>query len=160
MFSFRYYFDKIDVIYKITLFLLFIIVIITVIVYFIIRPSSKLSLSKDAWCVDQIYYNQKLIGPKSTMVITLRDINGNIPCYEIADFRKNGDLILPGINSPIITGRWTVNGESYIELNTDTLQYIFKGVYNVDVSSTNLKLTSQTTIIYGHKDQYKPPVLF
>jgi len=160
MFKFYNYLNKIDIVYRLILSLLLVVGIITIVAYEVFKPSDKSLLSEDNWCVDKIYYKQKLIGPKSLMAFYIKYSNGEIPCYENADFRKNGNLILPGINSTIISGTWRLDDNNKVQIKVDTLQDIFQGIYDMEVSLNTLRLTSKTTIIYSHKDKTSPPNLF
>ena len=143
---------------RIVIIILLGIIMITAITYYIIKPSKTELLCKSPWCVDYIYYKNNLIGPKTINNIYLE--SGNIPCNENIEFRTNGHVLLPGINTELILGDWTMTKGDILKLNVDTLQNIFNGMYSIEVTENRLILQSKTTIIYGHIDRTSTPNLF
>lgn len=138
-----------------------IVTLVTTICYFIIRPTTTELIAK-TWCVDNIYYNNKLIGPKTsnTYLVTMTYINGETPCYEDMDIRKDGGIGLPGVNSRGIYGHWEITDDNNLKLTVDTLNKIFEGAYLIDVSDNSLILSSKTTVIHAHIDRTAMPDMF
>ena len=141
------------------IFLFLIIGFLSVLIYIITKPSIKSLLTKEGWCIDRIYYKNKLIVPETLNALRMVYTNGNAPCYENADFRMNGDLFLPCVKTRLISCTWKLTTADNLQIKADTLQ-IFQGGYDIDVSFNNLVLRSRTTTIYGHKDKTPSPKLF
>jgi hypothetical protein len=141
------------------LFVLFIAILISII-YWVIKPTKTELLSKQVWCIDFIYYKGKLIGPNSLNGMRITYSNGNVPCYENAEFRRNGDLTFPGVGTRVLFGSWVLDDGDNLKIKVDTLKTIFENRYNVDVSTNKLVLHSKTTTIYGHVDRTPMPSLF
>src|SRR6185437_14589876 len=122
------------------------------ILYFIMRPSIYESLTTTTWCVDKIYFNNKLVGPKTIEQIYLVDMNGNklLSC-ESLDLRPNKVLNLPGLNSRLAFGYWRFNDDETVTMNADTFKNIYNGKYEVEVSYNTLILKSATTTIYAYR---------
>ena len=135
------------------------IIVITTLCYFILKPSTTELLTK-TWCVDNIYYKNKLIGPKTLTAIYITYTNGETPCYENIDIRENGDIDLPGVNTRGISGGWKMINDERLQLTVDTLNNIFQGTYTIDVTSNKLVLKSKTTIINAHIDRTTMPNMF
>jgi hypothetical protein len=136
------------------------IVLLTTIIYFIVRPSKAGLLCKTTWCIDHIYYKNKLGWPKTKNAMYIVYTNGNIPCYENAIFKNNGDISLPGINSRSVDGGWKLNDDGDLQLSVDTLNTSYQYTYSVEVSQNNLVLKSTQTTIYAHRDRTAMPNLF
>jgi hypothetical protein len=58
---------------------------------------------------------------------------------------------LPGINSRAIAGEWQIDSNKNLQLNVDTLQYIFQGAYVIAINGDKLVLKSKSTIINGSR---------
>jgi len=125
----------------------------TALIYYIIKPS-KADLLTKMWCVDAIYYKNQLIGPKTlnTIQLVFSDSNGQQSCDENIDFKGNGEVNLPGVNTRMISGNWKLDSNEELELSTDTLKNIFQGEYTIDVNWNSLVLRSKTTVINAHTD--------
>ncbi|MEO7216159.1 hypothetical protein [Mucilaginibacter sp.] len=146
---------RIGIVSRIILFVVLFIAVLTTIIYLIIKPTELELLSKNEWCVDRIYYHNVLIGPKTDVFAYFQDINGNGPCAEICNFKMHGELALPGINSPAINGTWRIEENGNVIMKADSLESVFNGQYELDVTEQQLQLKSLSTIIYAHKDNYR-----
>lgn len=122
------------------------------ILYFISKPDAYETLTSTSWCVSKIYFNGKLIRPNTQNAIyVIRADNGKALDCEELDMRKDKDVVLPGINSGSIWGKWVFNDDKIITIRTDSLGSIYNGVYNVEVSYNDLTLKSKTTAIYASR---------
>ena len=127
--------------------------ILGTILYFIFSPDTCEALTSTSWCVSKIYFNSKLIRPKTqnAFYVIIRADNGKTLNCEELDMRKDKDVVLPGINSSSIWGKWVFNDDKTVTIRADSLGSIYNGVYNVDVSYMDLTLKSKTTVIYANR---------
>ena len=145
---------KFEVANRVIILFILIVSAITTIAYLIIKPSKTELLTKPIWIIDKIYFNNKIVGPKTVQEFTNLPGRGNVDISgmgEIAIFSDNNTLMFPGINSTGIHGTWDRSG-SEITLHTDTLNNILGGVYGVDISDKTLTLKSRKTIITAHSN--------
>lgn len=131
---------KVSVVNRIIILVLLVVFLITTIAYFIHKPSLTNLLTKNTWTVDKIYHKNKLVGPKT---------KEDVLWYEFAEFRDNNYLSMPGLQSRAVSGKWELSN-GIITLNVDTLKDIYNGLYEIDITDTQLILKSPTTIIYAH----------
>jgi len=124
-----------------------VILLIGVLIYLFVVPSNADKLSKTPWCVSSIYYKGRLIQPKTLHALYMVRKDGKIPCLENISFDKDGNVELPGINSRAIDGEWQIDSNKNLQLNVDTLQYIFQGAYVIYINGDKLVLRSKSTII-------------
>lgn len=150
---------KTNIVNRIIILTIVAITVITTLCYFILKPSTTELLTK-TWCVDNIYYNNKLIGPKTLNAIYITYTNGETPCYENINIRENGDIDIPGVNTRGISGSWKIINDESLQLTVDTLANIFQGTYIIDVNSNKLVLKSKTTTINAHIDKTSMPNMF
>lgn len=141
-------------------------IIVTILLIIIIVPIAILSLpstyeklTDNSWCAERIYLNGKEIKPYSLGLSFVTSYNN---CSESIEFRKNGVVIFPGINSYAISNKWELNNDSiYIsEINNNTdnstdktieseINSIFVGKYKLEISENYLKMKSSRMIIIG-----------
>ena len=124
-----------------------VLLLIGILIYLFVVPSNADKLFKTPWCVSSIYYKGRLIQPKTLHALYMVRKDGKIPCLENISFDKDGNVELPGINSRAIDGEWLIDSNKNLQLNVDTLQYIFQGAYDITISGNKLMLKSSTTII-------------
>lgn len=148
---------KISLGYRIILVVIIFITVLATVIYFIIKPTPLELLSKGTWCVDRIYYRNVLVGPATKVFVYFQDNDGNIPCTDIADFRTNGVLVLPGINSYAIRGTWKMDEDGNLFMDADSIKNVFNGEYEVNVTEKFLQLRNENTTILAHKDNYTFP---
>jgi len=129
----------------------FVVLLIGSVLYIFFKPSKMAILCKAPWCVNSIYYKGRLIQPKTLHAIYMVRGDGKRPCLENISFDKSGDAELPGINSRVIAGDWQLDSNKNLQLNVDTLQYIFQGTYNVTIVDNKLVLKSKTTVIDANR---------
>jgi hypothetical protein len=126
--------------------------ILGTIIYFIFKPDTYEELTSTSWCISNIYFNGKLIEPKTQNAIYIvRADNGKALNCEELDMRNDKDVVLPGINSSSIWGKWVFNADKTITIRADSLGSIYNGVYSIDVSYNDLTLKSKTTVIYASR---------
>ena len=128
-----------------------VLLLIGILIYLFVVPSNADKLSKTPWCVSSIYYKGRLIQPKTLHALYMVRKDGKIPCLENISFDKDGNVELPGINSRAIDGEWKIDSNKNLQLNVDTLQYIFQGAYVIAIYGDKLVLKSKTTIINANK---------
>ena len=151
--------NRINLGYAITIVTLIFVVLVTTLLYFILRPSLYDQLTSKSWCVDRVYYNGTLIGPKTTGIfVRMRDVYGGADCDEQMTFNENHKITLPGMNSNSLVGQWQEGDD--ITITVDSLENIFAGTYKVDISNNLITLKSKTTVIYAHRDDYRMPMPF
>lgn len=143
---------NINVVNRIVILTILVVVLITTSVYFICRPSLFDLLTRNIWTVDKVYYNNKLVGPKSIdSVLSPSGEHYIVSKFgEFAEFRDNYYFSFPGIQSNEIRGQWKFEERSVITLSADTLKNILNGSYAVEISDHKLTLKSATTSIYAH----------
>jgi len=119
--------------------------------YFMLKPSDIELLTSHSWCVDKVFYNGKLIGPKTTGFRVAVEIYGSENCDERMDLEKGHKLFLPGVGTTSTMGSWKFDENNMIVFDADTLKNIYSSRYNMDISFNELILKSNTTVIYAHK---------
>lgn len=111
-------------------------------------PNMVERISKNSWCIQEFSYLDKPYHLNTTGFKIVTDEN----CYETIRFDEDGDVYLPGLNTNAINARWkVVNGDIEI-YNSDTLSYVFDGIYEVDIESKSIIIESKTTKIIGRKE--------
>jgi len=124
------------------------------IIYFATLPSTLERLTKQPWCVEQIIYNGKAYTPNTIVYIRLVDANGEEYCPESIDIGKYGIIRLPGFNSWAVHGKWVLDGKSLQISQTDTFDFVYNGVYDINFSRNRLTLKSKQTTIYCYPKIY------
>lgn len=152
---------KVNLGYGITIIILLLVALVTTLSYFILRPSISEQLTHNPWCVNKIYYKQKIIGPKTTgLIVTMVNRNGDTACYEKMELQNNHSLALPGVNSAFVEGRWEINDQDKLIITVGSQENIYKGIYDINISESSLVLKSPTTVIYAQKDNFNIQVPF
>jgi len=137
--------------HRVVVLLVISVTIITTLSYLILKPSRLELLTDSPWTIDKVYFNNKLVGPKTDEILNVPG-RGDVDLSELgelASFDKNNSLSFPGLHSRVIDGTWKFNG-SQIILHADTLNSILDGSYDVDISDKQLVLKSLTTVIIAH----------
>jgi hypothetical protein len=129
-----------------------VVVLSGILIYYFFVPSPADKLSKTSWCVSSIYYKGRLIQPRTLHALYMFRKDGKIPCLENISFDKDGNVELPGIKSRAIAGEWQIDSNKNLQLNVDTLQYIFQGAYAIDINGNKLALKSKSTIINASRE--------
>ncbi|MGZ3929371.1 MAG: putative signal transducing protein [Mucilaginibacter sp.] len=149
---------RVNVVYGIIGITIVSVALLTTILYLLLKPSLYDLLIRNKWCVNKIYYNNKLIGPKTNSFVTITDLNGQSDCIDQMSFDKNHEITLPGINSISVEGQWHEGND--IVLTTGSLEQVFEGTYKVEFKDNILTLKSATTTIYAYRDDYQIPLPF
>ena len=122
------------------------------IIYFATFPSTLERLTKQSWCVEQIIYNEKAYTPNTVNDSHFRGVligvNEEELCQESIDIDKYGTIKLPGFNSRSVYGKWVLDGKSLQISQTDTFDFVYNGVYDINFSRNRLTLKSKQTTIY------------
>jgi len=139
----------------VTLFL----VIIIVPIVLLSLPSTIEKLTENSWCVDKIYFNGKELTPYSLGFRMESDYDN---CSETMDFRKDGVVNFPGINSNSDRACWELRNDSLIitELSIDrkrkiidkedtVKKSIYLGVYSLLIKNNIIKMQSDSLTIIG-----------
>ncbi len=113
-----------------------------------LHSSLSEQITNNIWCIDKLVFQNKIYPLNSTGV---KIINDNY-CTETISFYKNGIIFLPGLNTTSIKAEWKVTGKNIKILNSDTLGYIYNGLYKVDFETNMIILQSENTKIIGHKN--------
>jgi hypothetical protein len=145
-----------DVRYRVVTIAIILTILTTILLYFIIRPTSAELLTSGNWCVDRVDFNGKTVGPNTTGIrLTLTDMNGNGPCTEQMTFSNEHTLDLPGINSYDVRGYWELDDNGNLVIGTDSTNVVYAGTYAIiHISKSDLTISSKTTMIYAHKDNF------
>lgn len=132
---------------RISILVAFIITGIVIVFYFLSLPSSSEIIIKHTWCLDKISYEGKNFTPNSLErnVVIIGMNNG---CKETIQFWNYGRVNLPGINSRRIEGNWKIDGNKMQISNIDTFQFVYNGIYSIDLTENILTLKSDKTILY------------
>ncbi len=143
------FFNKMIIEFRVVTILTLFILIIFLGFYYLTRPkplTMRQRLTADTWCVNNLFHKEKAVKVNTTgLVISL---NGY--CPEDIQIRENGDIVLPGINTHSIWGKWTLKGDKLFISDLDTLQNIYGGEYSIDFYGGGLTLQSPVTTIYAH----------
>jgi hypothetical protein len=133
-------------------------IIITVscmLLIFIIRmvtsPPIYEQLTKQNWCVDQVYYDGKSY---TTNTVERLQVTGYLFCRENMELRTNGTVILPGFHSRAAWGKWTFENDVVQITKTDTFAFVYNGVYEINLSGSDLILESAHTTLYCHPQKF------
>jgi hypothetical protein len=122
--------------------------VLTGIIYYALSPSTYELLTEERWCVDQVMHDGKAYTPSTPVQFMFEGF-----CPEQLELNTNGSVTLPGFNSAGAFGRWLLEGHSLTIWDTDTLDFIYNGVYVVDLSGKRLILKSGITTIYCHAEK-------
>lgn len=125
------------------------VLILVGIIYFATLPSTFERLTKQSWCVDQVIYNGKNY---STNTVEYIQLVGAGICNESIDFRTNGTVNLPGFNSHGARGRWKLDNNILQIMQVDTFDFVYNGLYNIEISDNILILKSNQTMFYCHPE--------
>lgn len=150
--------SKIPFVGKLTLEIRFLVVATLILIVLIVPavllslPSTLEKLTENSWCVEKIYYKGKEFTPNSTG-FKLRSNFDN--CSETMNFRENGDVIFPGINSFEIWNKWKFSNDSLFitkglkENEPTETESIYLGKYSIEIKNDFIKLKSDNIIILG-----------
>lgn len=116
-----------------------------VIIGIIQRPSAYERLTSEKWCLHYIIYDNEPYLPNT--IVNEPQVRLAIPgyCYEIMEFYSNGNVNVPGFNSPPITGKWLLENNQIRLFDLDTLDFVFEGVFDLKISNNQFTLSSETT---------------
>ncbi|MBS2213848.1 DUF2007 domain-containing protein [Carboxylicivirga mesophila] len=111
-------------------------------------PSKYELLTGETWYLNMVKYNGKYYQP-NTMAFKLVLNNGY---SEYIDFETNGTVRMPGFNTNWVNGKWKLENGKVIIFDSDTLNYIYDGNYEITVNSNSILLKSESTEINGHSN--------
>lgn len=112
-------------------------------------PSTAEKLIAEEWCIDAFQYKDKHYQP-STAGVKLVYTYG---CEETIRFNEEGIVVMPGFNSLEVMGRWKLKDDYLVIFDSDTLAYVYDGVYLLDIGLKSLEITSENTRIKGHSQR-------
>lgn len=115
------------------------------------RSSGISLLTGQNWCLSHITFQNEVFYPKTIEKIRIK-LSGQ--CDEGIQFYGNGYITIPGFESRSLNGRWEMRDEKIRIFNVDTLEHIFEGLYEIDVSRTEFTLTSDLNEIVGVSQKY------
>lgn len=150
----KFFFEK-------RLLILTVVLIILIIAPFIILslPSTEEKLTANSWCVDKIYYRGKELTPYSTGFKMTSPYDN---CDETMDFRKNGIVDFPGINTFGVGALWKLKDDSLIitqwlyenniyRAKEDSFRSIYMGKYKLEIGNGIITMQSKDVTIIGKK---------
>lgn len=116
---------------------------IAVIVYRVSLPSALEVLTKNKWCLSNVVYKYDDYKHQTDRAdyFTGGSYDGCITFY------RDGTIILPGFNSNDVKGKWQLVDDQLHIAVTDTFDFVYNGVYEVDFDNEFLDLTSEKTIL-------------
>ncbi|MCX6353177.1 MAG: hypothetical protein NTX03_15160 [Bacteroidetes bacterium] len=106
--------------------------------------------------MDSIIYDGKVCKLLSYQAVKL---TGYGFCDEEIDFRGIGKISLPGFSSRKPLCNWQLKNDSLQIMNTDTFDFVYNGMYQVEFSG-GLILKSKKTTIYCHAEVHDYYYLF
>ena len=128
-------------------------------------PTTLEKLTQNSWCVDKIYYQGQELKPNSYGVKMVSEYDN---CDETMDFRKNGIVDFPGIDSYGVRARWEFKNDTLIitewsvgknytvgenleikENEKDIKKSIYYGKYSLEIKDNRIKLHSDSLLIIG-----------
>ena len=140
-------------------------IIVSVPIVFLSLPSTLEKLIANSWCVDTIYYNGRELTPYT---LGIRMESGYDNCSETMQFRENGVVGLPGINSYSERARWVFRNDSLIitswsvghdftmgrnpeiiEKEDTAKKSIYPGEYSLEIKDNRIKMQSNNVTILG-----------
>jgi hypothetical protein len=125
----------------------FVVLIFIGTIYFATLPSTYERLTKQTWCVEQVIYNGEAYIPNTVAQFRLVAV-GEECCQEEINIWKYGTISLPGFNSRSVKGKWLLDGKSLQISQTDTFDFVYNGVYDINFSGNTLILKSKQTTLY------------
>lgn len=108
------------------------------------------ALQNGSWIIEEGYYNGKRIEFKSTNLLQLANVNGDILIS--LKFFEDGTITLPGINSSDIRAKWDlIDGK--LTLRIDSAEY--SSIYDKDLvwKDLNLYMNSDSSNSSGTKEE-------
>jgi hypothetical protein len=146
-------------------FIMTILILIAIPIVLLSIPSKYEKLTENSWCVDKLYYKGQELTPNS---IGLRMDSQYDNCSETMNFRENGIVTFPGINSygdrcrwelrndSLVISEWNINGNYMLGDNLEIIEKeeskgksIFYGVYSLEIKNNLIKMQSGNLIIFG-----------
>ena len=134
-------------------------IIIIVPIVLLSLPSTIEKLTDNSWCVEKIYFKGQELTPYS-LGIRMESEYDN--CSETMNFRENGVVDFPGINSyseracwelrndSLIITAWSIGGKRKIAEKDDTVKKsIYNGVYSLAIKNNIIKMQSDSLTIIG-----------
>ena len=83
----------------------FIVIVLGCAIYRLVCPPLSNRLVNSSWCVDDVYYNGRRMGPRTLHAVYLV-AKGKKPCIDMISFMDEGEIQLPGLNTRAIEGGW------------------------------------------------------
>jgi len=146
-------------------FIMTILILIAIPIVLLSIPSKFEKLTENSWCVDNLYYKGQELTPNS---LGLRMDSQYDNCSETMDFRENGIVTFPGIdsygerfrwelrNDSLVISEWNYNDNYVLGDNLEIIEKeeskeksIFYGVYSLEIKNNLIKMQSDNLIILG-----------
>lgn len=140
-------------------------IIISIPIVLFSLPSTVEKLTENSWCVDKIFYKGQELVPNS-LGIKMESNYDN--CSETMNFRENGIVDFPGINSYGERARWELRNDSLIitswsidknytidknlkiiEKGDTVKKSIYLGAYSLEIKNNFIKMQSDNLTILG-----------
>jgi len=146
-------------------FIMVILILIAIPIVLLLIPSKLEKLTENSWCVDKIFYKGQELIPNS---LGLRMDSQYDNCSETMNFRDNGIVTFPGIDSYGDRFRWELRNDSLIisewnindnykfgdnlevtEIAENIEKSIYHGTYSLEIKNNMIKLQSDYLEIFG-----------
>lgn len=129
-------------------------VILTAILLIAINQPSDLDRLYDkTWCLDRIVYGNETYYP-NTYDSSIFKVHFHFPCQEKIEFHGNGHVSLPGFDSPKISGFWSFENDSVYISRVDSFDFVFNGIYSLEMHDTWFVLRSDSTSLIAKQDRF------
>ena len=113
-------------------------------------PTTYEKLTNHRWCLDYAVYKNRNYIPQTEDNIGL-SIAGS-DCEESITFNKNGEVMMPGFKSGIVSGHWQLEKNLLLISQIDTFGFIYNGTYRIDFTDIGLILKSEKTTLNCHAE--------
>jgi hypothetical protein len=114
-------------------------------------PTIYERLTANNWCLEYVTYKGENYLPQTTNSIS---IFGNGICQEAIILRKNGLVTLPGFQTKTIRGSWMLEDNLLQISRTDTFDFLYEEIYQVEFTDAGLELFSEKTTLHCHAENF------
>jgi hypothetical protein len=109
---------------------------------YINKPSDYERLIGRNWCLDHVVYQDEVFYPYTLSDKLRVHIIGQ--CEELLIFDSSGIVQFPGFNTTTFNHNWFMTNNQIIISNIDTIESVFYGNYNYDLSRNELIMISDS----------------